>query len=367
MLKKKIDSTMNFSKKSKIIIVGGVTWRNTAHSHLGGTTVLMENFIDYCDKEGVPNVVVPSNKYYGHYSSLKNLIDVLIGFLKVAQRGDVAMVNISSRTGVFTLLPFILLLSKIYGVEVVCRKFAGSINKYLDNNCIKKKIALYLFKKTKISFFETMDIIKWLEKNGYKGHWFPNVREGSAFRTPDRYDKRLVFVGQVYEDKGVDILVRLSNRLPNDYQIDIYGPVVDPKYNEEFFGRYKANYKGTLKPEAVAQTLASYNIMVLPTWWNSEGYPGVIIEAFSVGLPVISTRIGGIPEMVVDGECGYLVDAKDEIGLEKTVLSISQKTYESLKEGALRNFEVYDSDKVNARIVSQMISPLKKRVDNLVN
>lgn len=341
--------------EKKLIIIGGITWQNTNQPRLGGTTVLMDNYIDYCKANNVPHVVIPTNKYQGRLASLRNLLVLLREFYRYAKRGDVAMVNISSKRGIITLFPVVVILCRIFGLQTVCRMFAGSIHLYLEAKSYRKIIALHYLKKTKVSFFETKELIKWFEKNDYKADWFPNVRKESPFHVPERYEKKLIFLAQVYEDKGVDILLNISNRLPKDYKIDIYGPIIGDKYTEDYFNQFKAEYKGTLKPEEVAKTLSQYNLMVFPTWWHSEGYPGVIIEAFSVGMPVISTRQGGIPEIIVDGESGILSNVKDEEDFERAILSVDQNKYDALRNGAEKRFAIYNSDLVNPRITSTML------------
>ena len=343
------------SRQNKIVILGGITWRNTNHPHLGGTTVLMDNFIDYCEEHNIPHAVVPTNRFYGHCSSIINMVLALYGFLRKSRRGDVIMINISSDKGMITLFPLITFLSKLKGNEVVCRKFAGSFHKNLEGRNIKKKIVLFLLRKTKVSFFETEAILSWLEKEGYKGVWFPNVRKNNTYQVPEKYDKRLVFIAQIFEDKGVDELLRVSNEIPDGYIIDLYGPIKDEKYTQAYFAGYKATYKGVLAPEEVVKTLSKYNLMVFPTWWHSEGYPGVIIEAFSIGMPVISTKVGGIPEMIVNNECGLLVEDRDEVSLRAAILSIDQNRYDELKEGSIKRFEQYDSEIVNKRVVDLML------------
>ncbi len=338
----------------KILIIGGITWRDTDHPHFGGATVLMDNFIDYCKVHGVHHVVIPTNRYYGRAAGVKNLLVMLSEFIKHAKRGDVAMVNVSSSLGLITLLPLIVILSRIFGLQAVCRQFAGSIHKYLNAKSYRKRIALHYLRKTKVSFFETEELISWFENNGYNAVWFPNVRNESQYHVSEKYDKRLVFLAQIYEDKGVDILLRISNRLPDDYKIDIYGPITSSKYTEDYFKLFRAHYKGTLKPEEVTKTLGQYNMMVFPTWWHSEGYPGVIIEAFSVGMPVISTRQGGIPEMIKDGESGLLTNVKDEEAFEKAILSVDQQRYDELRKGAEKRFEVFNSELVNPIIISMI-------------
>lgn len=339
----------------KILLIGGITWKDTAHPHIGGTTVLMDNLINYCEDKGVPHVVIPTNKYRGHLAGIRNLMVMVEGIVKNGKQGDIAMVNVSSKSGIVTLLPLVVILSKILGLQPVCRKFAGSIHHYLDAKVWRKLIALHYLKKTKVSFFETESLLSWFHNNGFDGIWFPNVRNSNPYKVGKKYEKRLIFVSQVFEDKGVDILLRLSNRLPKDYTIDIYGPITDSRYNDEYFSHYHARYCGVLKPEEVVSTLAQYNVMVFPTWWQSEGYPGVIVEALSVGMPVISTRIGGIPEMISDGKAGLMVDVKDEDAFEKAILSIDQGRYDLLRKEAEKRFEVYNADLVNPRIINEMM------------
>lgn len=342
-------------KKKKLLLIGGITWKNTAHPHIGGTTVLMDNFVEYCEDHNVPHVVIPTNKYYGRLASIKNLFVMLGGFLRNARPGDISMVNISSKSGLITLFPIVVVFSRILGLQVVCRKFAGSIHQYLDERPYRKVIALFFLRKTKVSFFETEELLSWFRKNKYEAVWFPNVRNSNSFKVNEKYEKRLVFVAQVCENKGVDILLRLSNRLPEDYTIDIYGPIIDSRYNNEFFSKYRARYCGSLTPDKVASTLSQYNVMVFPTWWHSEGYPGVIIEALSVGMPVVSTHIGGIPEMIENGKSGILVDVKDEDAIEQAVLSIDQKLYDQMRIEAEKRFDVYNADLVNPRIINEML------------
>lgn len=343
------------TQNPKILLIGGITWPGTANPRFGGTTVLMDNLIDYCKDHDVPHVVIPTNKYYGKFKGIMNLLLMVCMFFRHAKRGDVAMINVSSKVGIITLFPLVYIMSKMCGMQTVCRQFAGNIHRYLDAKKYRKRIALHFLKKTKVSFFETEELLNWFKRNGYNAVWFPNVRKSNEFSVSSSYTKRFVFVAQLYEEKGVDIILRLSNRLPSDYTFDIYGPLVDPKYNDEYFSQYRANYCGVLKPGDVVSTLAQYNIMAFPTWWPAEGYPGVIIEALSVGMPVISTITGGIPEMIENGKNGLLVKVKDEEAFEKAICSVDQMTYSKLHSEAEKKFDLYNADLVNPRIIKEIL------------
>ena len=343
------------AQSQKILLIGGITWPGTANPRFGGTTVLMDNLIEYCKDHQIPHVVIPTNKYYGRFKGIRNLILMVCKFLHYSHRGDVAMINVSSRVGIITLFPLVYILSRLCGMQTVCRQFAGNIHRYLDAKSYRKRIALHFLKKTKVSFFETEELLSWFKRNGYEAEWFPNVRNSNEYTVSPTFNKRFVFVAQLYEEKGVDIILRLSNRLPDDYSFDIYGPLVDPKYNEEYFHNYRARYCGVLKPEDVVRTLSQYNIMAFPTFWPAEGYPGVIIEALSIGMPVISTKTGGIPEMIENGKNGLLVNIKDEEAFEQAIRSVDHISYTSLRKEAEKKFDSYNADMVNPRIIKEIL------------
>jgi glycosyltransferase involved in cell wall biosynthesis len=70
---------------------------------------------------------------------------------------------------------------------------------------------------------------------------------------------------------------------------------------------------GWLRDEAKARELASASVFVLASY--NEGLPMSVLEAMAAGLPVVSTRVGGIPEAVSDGIEGYLIDPGDVAAL----------------------------------------------------
>jgi glycosyltransferase involved in cell wall biosynthesis len=67
----------------------------------------------------------------------------------------------------------------------------------------------------------------------------------------------------------------------------------------------------------VGELLARSHLFVLST--RSEGLPVTVLEAMAAGLPVVASRVGGIPELVVDGETGFLVPPGDPDGLAEAI------------------------------------------------
>jgi colanic acid/amylovoran biosynthesis glycosyltransferase len=80
---------------------------------------------------------------------------------------------------------------------------------------------------------------------------------------------------------------------------------------------------GARPQQEIRERLAEANVFVLPSVIDPEGgmdnLPTVIMEAMATGLPVISTAIGGIPEMVMGGETGFLVPPRDAVALADVI------------------------------------------------
>lgn len=72
----------------------------------------------------------------------------------------------------------------------------------------------------------------------------------------------------------------------------------------------------------VPQILGALDILVLPSLW--EGLSNVILEAMAAGKPVVATEVGGIPEVVKDGETGLLVPPKDPDALARAIVKLLQ-------------------------------------------
>ena len=126
---------------------------------------------------------------------------------------------------------------------------------------------------------------------------------------------RLAFLGLVGERKGVFDLVRVVRRLINDghdIRLNIAGNGDIDRLNEMISGLQlseKVSYLGWISEIQRDRLLRRTDIYVLPSY--GEGMPMSVLEAMSYSIPVVSTNVGGIPELVLEGETGYLVEPGD--------------------------------------------------------
>ena len=77
------------------------------------------------------------------------------------------------------------------------------------------------------------------------------------------------------------------------------------------------------------------DITVLPSLYK-EGLPNVLLESMSMGVPVVSSNIGGVSEIVIDGETGYMVEPGDKSALAGAIKKVwaNQNNYQEMKINA---------------------------------
>ena len=71
----------------------------------------------------------------------------------------------------------------------------------------------------------------------------------------------------------------------------------------------RVHFHGGLPPEAIVERMRASTVLALPTRMDTA--PNVLAEARAAGLPVVATRVGGIPEFIEDGQDGVLVPVDD--------------------------------------------------------
>jgi glycosyltransferase involved in cell wall biosynthesis len=93
----------------------------------------------------------------------------------------------------------------------------------------------------------------------------------------------------------------------------------------------RVQFVGEMRQAELAERMCPAHIFVLPTY--SEGLPRVVLEAMAVGLPVVSSPVSGIPEIVKDGVTGFLVPPGDEITLAERLRWMLEHPEEACEMG----------------------------------
>jgi glycosyltransferase involved in cell wall biosynthesis len=141
--------------------------------------------------------------------------------------------------------------------------------------------------------------------------------------------KNILFVGSLYPVKGVQYLI-MAMKLVHDKMPDARLILVgDGKEREPLaalsiqLGIQKyVQFVGKV-PHAKVQTfMQQADVFILPSL--SEGLPNVILEAMACGLPIVASRIGGIPDIIINETNGYLVEVKDTDAIAHKIMLLLQ-------------------------------------------
>lgn len=141
---------------------------------------------------------------------------------------------------------------------------------------------------------------------------------------------KVVFLGWVIPTKGVEELLNAWCALGlSDTELVLAGPV-DPTYLcylESQFDLKNVTFTHALDHAQAMKILSTADIFAFPS--HTEGFPNVVLEAMALGIPIIASNVGAIPEMLDEG-CGLVIPAKDPEALREAILRLIKSPAERL-------------------------------------
>ena len=137
---------------------------------------------------------------------------------------------------------------------------------------------------------------------------------------------RIGFLGSLMVSKAPHLLLEAFRHLPPDAAtLELVGAPA-PYHGDDSYGdclrplldQSGVSLRGSVAHNAVPETLAAFDLLAMPSIWPETS--GLVIqEAFLAGVPVVASRIGGIPEVITDGVNGLLFEPGSREGLERTL------------------------------------------------
>jgi len=174
------------------------------------------------------------------------------------------------------------------------------------------------------------------------------------------YAKKFVFIGGEVIRKGIDILLEAFetvNKLHNDISLEIIGTTSD-KFSD--YDLRNIRFHGYCDAEEIINILSASDVFILPSRYERAGH--ATIEAMCYGLPVIVTDTCGLPEPVISGQCGHIIDVENINALSNAILSLinNPKQVSEFSENAIMEYKKnWTWDKVGSRIVSEIEASLR--------
>ncbi len=175
----------------------------------------------------------------------------------------------------------------------------------------------------------------------FNGEYFPKsemiynfIPEFENLNNQNSKGSYLLYYGRLSKEKGITTLIQAAERCKLPLKIVGTGPLYDT-YREYDF--HNVSFLGYKSGNELWNLVLNSSFVVVPSEWY-ENNPLTILEAYSLGKPVIGAQIGGIPEILIDNETGFLFKSGDLISLCNALLKAQQidvEEYNNMSNKAL--------------------------------
>ncbi|MBZ0299779.1 MAG: glycosyltransferase family 1 protein [Anaerolineae bacterium] len=147
----------------------------------------------------------------------------------------------------------------------------------------------------------------------------PDMRTALSGGHPN--DLLLLYVGRISPEKRLYDLKAVLEQVPGTRLALVGDGPLRPELEKTFAGQ-PVQWMGYLQGEALSQAYASADVFVFPSALESFGL--VVVEAMAAGLPVVASRVGGVMDVIAEGETGYTFAPGDVAGLVSGIRQIAQ-------------------------------------------
>lgn len=304
---------------------------------------------------------IKSNTSILTVANLCQALRICLQFWRQALMSD-CIIIFGSNQFLLSLTPLLVISARILRKPCFIRSFGGSLDQFSRSlHPILRHILHWGFASSNGLLVETKLLKRYFtERLPDKVHHVTAYRPLSSASLLDKSTSinkdenvrlRLVFISWVRVEKGVRDLLNALQLLSLEEQAqvrcEIFGPIVED-YADEFDAELErtvsATYGGVLENAQVLETMQNHDVLVFPTYYQGEGYPGIIVEAMAVGLAVITTDYRSLPDMIDDGINGILVPPCDPHAISEAIrllVSNKEKLREISSENRMRKYQ-YD-------------------------
>ncbi|WP_272976322.1 glycosyltransferase family 4 protein [Deinococcus geothermalis] len=152
---------------------------------------------------------------------------------------------------------------------------------------------------------------------------------------------RIGFIGSLYPQKGIHVVLDLCKKM-KEYDFVIAGTGPEEIESQVKLGTAENENLIYLGRSEKERFYSMIDILLVPSLWK-ESASRVVIEAYSYGVPVIGSNLGGVAEFIQDAETGYIVDpSREDDIVEKINLIVSSRdVYKTFSYKALEYYAAY--------------------------
>ena len=314
----------------RIVIVGPMPPRvSSASNPVGGAAVNFAETVRQLRKRGFDLDLVDMSRHrvniprwLAWYHNVKTAARIVWRVAVGMKSSTLLFVNITTGRAA-SLGSGLWVLSAIVGRPMVLRFFGGDFAAVYDGY---RRLTRWWADRTYLRaarvLVQTQEIVRRFRGRA-NVQWFSNTRDIAVPRMEYRPRvRKLLFVAQLRMEKGLGETLEACRALPAGCHLNVYGPPMPNTDFGMFDGHPRATYRGVLRSSEIPDVLMDHDLLLLPSYFEAEGYPGIVLEALQCGRPVIATWWRSIPEVVQHKESGLLVKPRSASELQDAILRV---------------------------------------------
>jgi len=307
---------------------------------------LSPQFREFCD------VITTSQKQ----NPLLRLIDMLVTIIKCRKEVDFILIDTYS-TNNFYFAFLAGLLARFFNIEYFTYLHGGNLPARLQSH---PKLSAALFNSSKMNLAPSGYLSEAFSKEGYRVEFIPNNIDISIYPFEERKNvkPKLLFVRSFSEVYNPQLAIKTFAKIKEKY-VDavmcMVGPDKDGTLEKVKILAQKLGiledieFTGKLSKQDWIRHSSEYDIFINPT--NFDNQPVSIIEAMALGMPIVSTNVGGLPYLIENKKDGLLVDPDNVDSFVKAIEEIleDQDLANKLSKNAREKAVEYDWKNVSKK------------------
>jgi len=204
-----------------------------------------------------------------------------------------------------------------------------------------------------------------------KPNFIPDPLPAAKLNPMRSRKKQFIFVGRLAYEKGVDLILEAWNeiKLP-DWTLIIVGDGPDRhKLQSNFREVEGVEWTGWLEKREIMDLISHSSFLILASRWF-EGFPMVLLEAISMGTPVVAPNHGSFSEIISNGKMGLLFEPNNVPSLSNTLASLTKlpaRNLDIMSQNAREAFENYYSSERNYNKILEIYNKVLNKTNEDIN
>lgn len=336
----------------------------------GGMVSVIKNYLNYNNWDKFNITFIPTHiekgSVYKMIYFIKSLIQII--FIIPTKKIDVVHMHVAER-GSFYRKSIIVLMCKRFKVSTILHHHGAEFDLFYNQaSRNKQKYISYILENVDINVVLSEKLTQMITSKAPKAkvdflYNGVNIGENNLY---NKEAKNILFLGRLGTRKGTYDLLSAIKKIDNDidFNIKVYlcgdGEIEEVKKDVTDLGiQHRVAHVGWIGKKEKEEFFNNASINILPSY--NEGLPMTILETMAYGIPNISTNIASIPEVIEDGENGYLITPGD-------IDSLAGKIIELVDNAELRlSLSISSYNTISSKFsLESNVNKLKKIYSSLV-